>query len=87
MKNNGNKTFIKNSKEYTLIKDDKSHKILIEQNDYKIIITSRQYQLIIDNLDEFYKSNLYEFKSFYDLIMQFLIPIINMTKSLLLYSS
>ena len=82
MKNNGNKTFIKNSKEYTLIKDDKSHKILIEQNDFKIIITSRQYQLIIDNLDEFYKSNLYEFKSFYDLYL-FIIDLFEKNKALI----
>ena len=82
MKNNGNKTFIKNSKEYTLIKDDKSHKILIEQNGFKIIITNRQYQLIIDNLNEFYKSNLYEFKSFYDLYL-FIIDLFEKNKALI----
>ena len=82
MKNNGKKKFINNSKEYTLTKDDKYHKILIEHNDYKIIITNRQYQLIIDNLNEFYKSNLYEFKSFYDLYL-FIIDLFEKNKALI----
>ena len=82
MKNNGKKKFINNSKEYTLTKDDKYHKILIEHNDYKIIITNRQYQLIIDNLNEFHKSNLYEFKSFYDLYL-FIIDLFEKNKALI----
>ena len=82
MKNNGKKKFINNSKEYTLTKDDKYHKILIEHNDYKIIITNRQYQLIIDNLNEFYKSNLYKFKSFYDLYL-FIIDLFEKNKALI----
>ena len=56
-----------NSKEYTLDKDGKSYIIIIKQSDYRIIITSRQYQLMIDDLQEFYKTNGYLFKSFNDL--------------------
>ena len=82
MKNNSKKKIIKNSKEYTLIKDEKSHKILIEQSHYGIIITSRQYQLIIDNLNEFYKSSSYEFKSFFDLYL-FIIDLFQKNKALI----
>ena len=82
MKNNSKKKLVKNSKEYTLIKDEKSHKILIEQSDYGIIITSRQYQLIIDNLNEFYKSSSYEFKSFFDLYL-FIIDLFEKNKALI----
>ena len=82
MKNNSKKKLVKNSKEYTLIKDEKSHKILIEQSHYGIIITSRQYQLIIDNLNEFYKSSSYEFKSFFDLYL-FIIDLFQKNKALI----
>ena len=68
-KEKNNEKLAINSKKYILKKDDKSHNILIKQSDYRIIITSRQYQLIIDNLQEFYKSSGYKFKSFNELYL------------------
>ena len=63
------------------MKNNGKKKFINNSKEYTLI-KDEKYQLIIDNLNEFYKSSSYEFKSFFDLYL-FIIDLFEKNKALI----